>query len=249
MFSKSQSNQTKQFNQVSPLKTFCKVCLDAGKPESVYTSHFVKASKDENAAIVCPTLLSQECRYCKKNGHTVKYCKVLEKDNKRKERQTKIQSQIKPKPVESKKENKNKNKNVYMALCESDDEEIKTQRQRPIPQVYETKSNTNTNTNTNTVTVTYASIAAKAHQEHQAKEQKIIEQKIKEHMQIKEKEQELEQKSIATRVLPFQPIVRPIKKFTSWADSDNDIDSDEDDEEEEEEEQGEREKFIQVASF
>ena len=60
--------------KVSP---FCKVCKDAGKPESIYTSHFVRANPAPDAKIVCPTLLALECRYCFKNGHTVKYCQEL----------------------------------------------------------------------------------------------------------------------------------------------------------------------------
>jgi hypothetical protein len=56
----------------------CKVCKDAGKSAREYGSHW---PKDKDGATVCPTLLSQECRYCYVSGHTVKYCKVLEKDN------------------------------------------------------------------------------------------------------------------------------------------------------------------------
>lgn len=56
---------------------FCKVCQDAGKPESEYKSHFTRESKDPNSAVICPTLLLLECRYCFKSGHTVKYCSVL----------------------------------------------------------------------------------------------------------------------------------------------------------------------------
>ena len=55
---------------------FCKVCFDSGKDESIYTSHFVK-SAPSLGVIVCPTLKATECRYCKKSGHTVKFCKVL----------------------------------------------------------------------------------------------------------------------------------------------------------------------------
>jgi hypothetical protein len=33
-----------------------------------------------NGDVCCPTLLSQSCRYCGGNGHTVKFCKVLEKE-------------------------------------------------------------------------------------------------------------------------------------------------------------------------
>ena len=56
---------------------FCNVCFDAGKTESEYTSHYVRASKEPNAKVVCPTLLALECNYCFKKGHTVKYCDVL----------------------------------------------------------------------------------------------------------------------------------------------------------------------------
>jgi len=51
-------------------KMFCKVCKDAKKSESVYTSHSVRVG----GKVVCPTLLSQECKYCKEKGHTPKYC-------------------------------------------------------------------------------------------------------------------------------------------------------------------------------
>lgn len=57
-------------------KPFCKVCFDAGKPESMYTNHFVRASPDINAQVICPTLLGLSCRRCGKNGHTVSRCKV-----------------------------------------------------------------------------------------------------------------------------------------------------------------------------
>jgi hypothetical protein len=53
----------------------CKVCRDAGKPDTVVTSHYVKDTK--NGVIVCPTLLATVCRYCKQNGHTVKYCNSI----------------------------------------------------------------------------------------------------------------------------------------------------------------------------
>ena len=53
-------------------KKCCKVCRDSGKPELVFTSHHVKDSK--KGVIVCPTLLATVCRYCKQNGHTIKYC-------------------------------------------------------------------------------------------------------------------------------------------------------------------------------
>ena len=54
---------------------FCKVCKDAGCPESDYTSHFVKDQPGPNGKVVCPTLLNQSCRICNQPGHTSSYCK------------------------------------------------------------------------------------------------------------------------------------------------------------------------------
>jgi hypothetical protein len=66
-------------------KPFCKVCQDAGKPESEYTSHFVRTLPDINgkSIVTCPVLNSTECRYCCQVGHTTKFCPVLEKNEKR----------------------------------------------------------------------------------------------------------------------------------------------------------------------
>ena len=79
-------------NNNSAKKPYCKVCHDAGKSESEYTSHWVKSLPDRNGKsnVTCPTLLSNECRYCFKLGHTAKFCPVLvqnKKDKDRSERQ------------------------------------------------------------------------------------------------------------------------------------------------------------------
>ena len=66
-----------QKSNIDPSKPFCKVCKDAGKSEEEYTNHFVRASAAHDAEVVCPTLLSQACRYCQKDGHTVRYCPSL----------------------------------------------------------------------------------------------------------------------------------------------------------------------------
>ena len=58
---------------------FCKVCFDTGKPESVYTSHYVRDVPGESGVVVCPTLLDIQCRYCKKKGHTTSKCPILKK--------------------------------------------------------------------------------------------------------------------------------------------------------------------------
>ena len=60
-------------------KPFCKVCHDAGKSESEYTSHFVRSDLGPKSKVVCPTLLNLECRFCFEKGHTVSFCSVLKK--------------------------------------------------------------------------------------------------------------------------------------------------------------------------
>jgi hypothetical protein len=66
-------------------KPFCKVCFDAKKPESEYTSHYVRSRPDQNGntVVTCPILAATECRYCFKFGHTIKFCNVLEEKKKR----------------------------------------------------------------------------------------------------------------------------------------------------------------------
>ena len=88
----SQYNR-KQFNTSksasNEVKKFCKVCQDAGKPESMYTSHFVRDRPGPDGKVVCPTLLSQNCRGCSKSGHTYKYCKVVIQQDLEKKQQDK----------------------------------------------------------------------------------------------------------------------------------------------------------------
>jgi hypothetical protein len=101
----------------STKKPYCKVCHDAGKSESEYTNHWVK---DLTGKTTCPTLLNLECRYCFKLGHTVKFCNVLAKNNKEKEkaeRRTKSQD-VAEKPVVQKKAT-----NGFAALCDDSDSE------------------------------------------------------------------------------------------------------------------------------
>jgi len=80
---------TKQNKVVKP---FCKVCFDAGKPEAEYISHFVKSEPGIKGVVVCPTLLSQACTYCHKNGHTVKFCQVLSHNQKKYTKEEKRQN-------------------------------------------------------------------------------------------------------------------------------------------------------------
>jgi hypothetical protein len=93
-------------------KMSCKVCLDAGKPESEYSTHYVK---DRQGNVVCPTLKSVRCRLCNKAGHTVKYCKTLktttsDEDQKKKQPKVAFVADIKP-------------ANMFARLCCDSDEE------------------------------------------------------------------------------------------------------------------------------
>uniref|UniRef100_A0A6C0BYU1 Nanos-type domain-containing protein n=1 Tax=viral metagenome TaxID=1070528 RepID=A0A6C0BYU1_9ZZZZ len=72
----------KSRTETKPAKTkFCPVCKSAGKPESVYTSHFVKDKPGPDGVVVCPHLLQQKCGYCKCTGHTPKFCPKLAERN------------------------------------------------------------------------------------------------------------------------------------------------------------------------
>jgi len=83
------SNANKKFASKKP---FCKVCHDAGKTESEYTSHFVRSLPDMNGKtkITCPILAATECRYCYELGHTTKFCPVLEENEKRYKREKSV---------------------------------------------------------------------------------------------------------------------------------------------------------------
>ena len=97
-------------------KPYCKVCHDAGRSEKEYTSHWVK---DRTGKTLCPTLLDTECRYCFKLGHTAKFCDVLAKNNKAKEKRELAVSKEVKKSMEIKASQKRMPTNSF-AVLESD---------------------------------------------------------------------------------------------------------------------------------
>jgi hypothetical protein len=120
-------------NSKSIKKPYCKVCHDAGKPESVYTSHCVKTYNINigKLEVTCPTLKALECRYCFKNGHTVKFCPVLEDNCKldaerARERARENSRNVQARPVE-KSEEKRKPNNAFAALADDSDEETQVE--------------------------------------------------------------------------------------------------------------------------
>ena len=124
---------TKMNQTQSTKKPFCKVCQDAGKDEKEYTSHSIK---NERGTVTCPTLLEQNCRYCFKQGHTIKYCPTI---NKNKKEEKKIESRnnyfnsLQNKNKENKNKNKNKNQNKIKDQYPSLNNYIPT---KPLPLSY-----------------------------------------------------------------------------------------------------------------
>jgi hypothetical protein len=111
----------------SAKKICCKVCQDAGKPENVYSSHYVK---DLNGNVTCPTLLSQECRYCHKKGHTTSHCSVLKKQKEYEEKSSKppLSPVKKEAPVQKK-------TNVFAYLDINSDDESENEEQDQFPEL------------------------------------------------------------------------------------------------------------------
>ena len=130
-------------NKNASKKPYCKVCHDAGKPESMYTSHCVKTYNINTGKTdtTCPTLNALECRFCYKSGHTVKFCPVLEENKKMdieraRDRARHQHKQQEQQEKEEKKVETKKLKNAYAALADdSDDEEQAPEVAQVIAQV------------------------------------------------------------------------------------------------------------------
>ena len=119
---------------------FCKFCKDAGKTQKEFTSHYPKDKPGKDGKVVCPTILSNECRYCHEKGHAKSHCPVLKAKNSRKRmtggsnrwrrRPRQTESNLKgwvmtagkqqnPRPVATVK--RNDSSNPFAALSEQDD--------------------------------------------------------------------------------------------------------------------------------
>lgn len=107
----------KQQNTNTMKKPFCKVCYDTGKSAEIYNNHFVKDIPGPKGIVICPTLLSLECRYCKQKGHTVSKCPAVAEKRSHKK-------YVKPTTVPEKNDKKpttKRNTNRF-DLLETDDE-------------------------------------------------------------------------------------------------------------------------------
>ena len=73
-----QNSNTRKHN--SSMKPFCKVCKDFGKPDSVFTSHFVRQTINPNSPVTCPTILNNICQFCGEKGHFISSCPLKKKN-------------------------------------------------------------------------------------------------------------------------------------------------------------------------
>lgn len=104
-------------------KPYCKVCHDAGKPLSMYTSHFVRQSPDPNSRVVCPTLLSQKCAICSKTGHTQSRCQMIAQSQRTEERCMRMRADNDRKENPGKPTNTITNPFEYLVNSDDDEEE------------------------------------------------------------------------------------------------------------------------------
>jgi len=136
-------------------KKFCKVCLDAGKSEKEYTSHFVRASPEPGSKVVCPTLLAAECGYCREVGHTPSCCTTLKAHQKTKKREEQQKGQATKPAPEKKSEKKQVARGFAVLMEDSDDEQEvkKVEKSKPsaaakvAPTQYINNNNNNNNNN------------------------------------------------------------------------------------------------------
>ena len=79
---------------------FCNMCFKAGKPASEYKSHWLRDKPGKGGVVVCPYLLSIECRYCHEKGHTMGQCPILKKRQRMDPREKYDVSGLPPMPAE-----------------------------------------------------------------------------------------------------------------------------------------------------
>jgi hypothetical protein len=125
--------------------------------------------KDLNGNVTCPTLLSQECRYCHKKGHTTSHCASLKKQKESEE------NSRRPHISPSKKETPApKRSNVFAYLeINSDDESDDEAEKFPVLVAAEPKDLFEKETLA-PKKFSYASIVAKTQSEYKA--EKILEE-------------------------------------------------------------------------
>jgi len=174
MSSKSNNNSKQIYSAKKPC---CKVCVDAGKSEKEYSNHYVK---DLNGNVTCPTLLSQECKYCKKKGHTTSHCATLKKQKEFEEKSRKP-----PLSPAKKEAPAPKKSNVFAYLEMNSDESDDEVEEFPVLVVAEPKDPFEKE-KTTSKKFSYASMASKTQAEYKIEQLKatnttppIVDKKLK----------------------------------------------------------------------
>ena len=198
-------------------KPYCKVCFDAGKSESEYTSHWVRSLPDKygKTTVTCPTLLSTRCRFCYMFGHTTKFCPAAIKQTEQFEKieWATEQEYNKPKP-------KNNSSRFSVLNDDSDEEEPQKPTWDTIaPKIHETNDakmvSFTEKDNVEPQKPTWASIAAKPAKAVETNDLKMV--------SLTEKDND-----------NLEPVVEEVTKVTyvgkSWADwTESESESDNDD--------------------
>ena len=160
---------------VTVKKPYCKVCHDAGKDESIYTSHYVRSDPGPNGKIICPTLLAVKCSYCFKEGHTSSHCQILIKNKKQLAKDVAKKNYLnneKEKSNYSTSKSSNK-KNSFECLLEEVENKKKSLVKKIVKEEFPALSSKPTITK-NDFTISYANIAKTAH-EKEVKEEIMTE--------------------------------------------------------------------------
>jgi len=55
----------------------CTICANAGLPKEVYSTHFIRESRDISSRVTCPLLKNNVCSKCQLKGHFASSCKVV----------------------------------------------------------------------------------------------------------------------------------------------------------------------------
>lgn len=194
-------------------KPHCKVCFDAGKPVSEYTSHWVRSlpDRDGKTTVICPTLLDTECRYCYNFGHTAKFCPAIkqrEKEREKADRRAKATEVEKSKPKIQEK----KNTSVFAALMEESDTEEEVKVSNPVEN-YPVLCAPTKKVENQEVKTGWAAIAAKPAEVKKPEPAKLTGLMLSDFIKVEEKK--------AVDVKPVQTVKPVPKSWADWSDSED----------------------------
>ena len=211
------SRNTKNVKSAATKKPYCKVCHDAGKPESEYTSHWVK---DLTGKTTCPTLLNTECRYCYKLGHTAKFCDVLAKNNKEKEKAERRSQAVAPKPAPAVQK---KPANAFASLCDDSDSEEEVSNTNTIVNEYPVLCEPAKKVETE-VKTGWAAIAAKPKPVEVPRQSGFV--VLSDYIKKAPEEQPKPKPVVEAKAAPraSQPKASQMKSWADWSDSEDEED-------------------------